>query len=464
MRRYIILLLFSSLFILTGCNDFTNAEKVKAPKNKLIPIKGIYRVENSDYIKDDLMGRSFVFKEDEFWDGVDRFNNITYKIKLVDMSEYLLYGYKIQNNINKGREVEVVSVLSGGNFLYDFIKVDSENIMVIYNNKLYRLKKTNDESFNISSWKRSIPNLKKYEQNFKDTALYFSIRHEDEEKTVYKTYYIGVSNGEINEIYCTNDIFLPRKSGFWRISMDDYKIKVENISKGQEKVESRKEKIEVMHVNEMNKIKIDYVGNDYMALEEKQGNVDVLKIVPVDNPMQNKGVNISDLLGQEYKSLFEDVRKKILKDIRGTVLREDLKYENIGLMRKNGGFWIKGRVNYQTDYTTSYIDFNTGFIPPKKMVAYDNLCVQMKDIKDRVPQAIDAYTSPNKDIAVIVLPKAVEFYKLKNLRLVDKVGEIKLHNQDKIIMVEWSTGNYANLWRESFIKNNSVEIIKEGKQ
>ncbi|GFR36623.1 hypothetical protein [Thermobrachium celere] len=148
--------------------------------------------------------------------------------------------------------------------------------------------------------------------------------------------------------------------------MDDYKIKVENISKGQEKVESRKEKIEVMHVNEMNKIKIDYVGNDYMALEEKQGNVDVLKIVPVDNPMQNKGVNISDLLGQEYKSLFEDVRKKILKDIRGTVLREDLKYENIGLMRKNGGFWIKGRVNYQTDYTTSYIDFNTGFIPPKK--------------------------------------------------------------------------------------------------
>ncbi|GFR36622.1 hypothetical protein [Thermobrachium celere] len=161
MRRYIILLLFSSLFILTGCNDFTNAEKVKAPKNKLIPIKGTYRVESSDYIKDDLMGRSFVFKEDEFWDGVDRFNNITYKIKLVDMSEYLLYGYKIQNNINKGREVEVVSVLSGGNFLYDFIKVDSENIMVIYNNKLYRLKKTNDESFNISSWKRSIPNLKK---------------------------------------------------------------------------------------------------------------------------------------------------------------------------------------------------------------------------------------------------------------------------------------------------------------
>lgn len=137
-KIFILLINIFFLFVLAGCSKISGADKVKPPYNKLIPIKGTYRVETQDKT---LRDREFVFLEDEFSDGNENFNNINYRVKLVDMAEYLLYGYKIENSINKGKEVQIVTVSSSNRFLYDFIKLDENNIILIYNSQLYKLKK-----------------------------------------------------------------------------------------------------------------------------------------------------------------------------------------------------------------------------------------------------------------------------------------------------------------------------------
>ncbi|SHF18484.1 hypothetical protein [Caloramator proteoclasticus] len=460
---FVFIAFFLILANLTGCSNFSSSQKVRAPKNKTIPIKGAYKVEYADDYKDDgLVGRSFVFKEDEFWDGVDRFIGINYKIKIVDMSEYLLNGYKIKN-IDKGKEVQVVSVISNGNFLYDFIKINEELIMLVYNKKVYRLKKTNDE-YDMSSWRRNI-NIFSFKKNSsnKDAAIFIGLRSKNEGKYSYKTYYIGVSNGEIKEMYLADNIFLPRKNGFWKIDIEDSQIKVNNISKGQEKVVNRKEAAFSLKSTSKFNSYIDFVGNDYIAIEEGDGIIGRLKIVPVDNPMQQTGISITDLLGESFRKRFDEQRDSILKELKGEEVNKDLKYENIGVLRRNGFYSLKGRINYKSGDFFSYLDFDTGFFPPSNMVMYDTLCIPMKDIKDKIPQAIDAYTSPNKDIAVIVLPKSIEFYRIKNQKLSEKIGEIKIAKEDKIIMLEWAVGNYSEVWRDNFIKNNSVEVININK-
>lgn len=190
----------------------------------------------------------------------------------------------------------------------------------------------------------------------------------------YKTVYVGAENGNINDIYVADKIFLPRKNGFWRVDVEGQSIRVENITKGQEIVENKKKEEmgirafsdTAFTLNQQKTIKIDYIGNDYLSLEETNGDTGILKIVPVDNPMQDNGISIYDLMGQKYRELFDDIRNNILKEINGTEMHQDIKYQNIGIMRKNGTFLIKGRINYEKNNTIGYMDFNTGFIPPIK--------------------------------------------------------------------------------------------------
>lgn len=467
-RIFKLLIVLLSLMQLTGCSNFTDSQKLKAPTNKNIPIKGTYKLLQKDDKKNiAIENKTFSFKEDEFSDNNDVYKNVKYKIRVVDMAEYLLYGYRIENTINKGKEVKVVSVISNERFLYDFIKVDDENIMLISNGAIHRLVKVKDDYVELPSWKRNFSSLigsskPKYAQG--ETALYLGLRQKEGDKLVYKTIFIGTLNGEVKDIYSTNNIFLPRKNGFWRINLEDNsQIKVENVTKQQSTVENKiNDSIMQSKIMTNKAIKVDYVGNDYMCLEENNGLANVLKVVPVDNPMQEKGVTIGDLLGEKYTQMFDEAREEILKDIKekGDEIYQDIKYQNIGILRKNGRFLLKGRINYQTKQTAAYTDFNTGFIPPLKMVAFDQLTIPMNEIKNEIPQAIDAYTSPNGDIALVILPRSIEIYKIKDLKLSEKQAEIKINKDDKIIMVEWATGAYSSIWKENFIKNNSVDKIK----
>jgi hypothetical protein len=110
------------------------------------------------------------------------------------------------------------------------------------------------------------------------------------------------------------------------------------------------------------------------------------------------------------------------------------------------------------------MDFNLNLIPPSDMVAYDALQVPWTAVKDKLPDAVDIYTSPNKDIAVILTRNKILVYDIVNKTLSDApLAGYKLEDGSSVIMAEWGIGEYAPIWEKSFTKNNvtkQVEAIK----
>ena len=59
-------------------------------------------------------------------------------------------------------------------------------------------------------------------------------------------------------------------------------------------------------------------------------------------------------------------------------------------MRKNGHWFLTGRINYRNDGVLAQKDFDLKIIPPANLIAYDTLALSWHNIKDRVPDALDA--------------------------------------------------------------------------
>lgn len=114
--------------------------------------------------------------------------------------------------------------------------------------------------------------------------------------------------------------------------------------------------------------------------------------------------------------------------------------------------WIfKGRVNYIENSSYLYRDFNINILPTKELISFDELLVPWKEIKSKVPEALDAFTSPNEDIAVILTYGYILIYRIDNGTLSDEpIERIKLNSGEKVVMAEWALGKYSLLWEEQF--------------
>jgi predicted DNA-binding antitoxin AbrB/MazE fold protein len=103
-------------------------------------------------------------------------------------------------------------------------------------------------------------------------------------------------------------------------------------------------------------------------------------------------------------------------------------------------------------------DFNINLMPSSKIILYDTLFIPWTAIKDKVPEAIDAYTSPSKDIALIVTTKYILIYTIENGALSSlPIQKVKLKEGESVIMSEWSTGDYVYNWERCFYKNEVKE-------
>ena len=107
-------------------------------------------------------------------------------------------------------------------------------------------------------------------------------------------------------------------------------------------------------------------------------------------------------------------------------------------------------------------DFQIKNTPPKELIQYDELVIPWNIIKSKIPEAIDAFTSPNEDIVIIITSNEILIYPIvENDILLNELGRIKLNNQDSIIMAEWGLGQYTSLWEEEFLKNGAEKIDKK---
>ena len=89
-------------------------------------------------------------------------------------------------------------------------------------------------------------------------------------------------------------------------------------------------------------------------------------------------------------------------------------------------------------------------IPPPEVVSYNTL-MPWTNVKDKVPRALDVYTSPNKDIAIVFTKSEILIYNIHGNELSSYPREkLKLEKGEIAIMTEWATGQYVESWENTF--------------
>ncbi len=536
------------VILLPGCSNISMPSEIviAPPKNNYLPFEGVWEIVN--YINggfpssnkknvESWIGKKAVFSTYGIKVGDNLWAKTGYKVKRVVAEDYFLFRYGISSIdfTASEKEVSVTTITSGDKFLYDFIGLNDEEALLSIQGSIYMIKKLTkdiDESIikELANMKDEPNDIQMMtEDENKSSGLLLGIRFIKNNSAVmeygYKTLWIAYENSVFHPVLETDNIFLPRKNGFWKVESDRVKEYPLEIVGGSEEKEDRitvfskelreEDKLMVynpyqlsnksmnssgVNLSDKSKLissaaqnannkaqntlfdqfkyiyrKILFIGNDYASMEvtyrdkpsdeKTDQEISIMKVQPVDNITGEHGLKISHIVGEKGLKMLRDSRSSLssgLNSSGGSTMDESFEEENFYMQRKNGHWFLKGRLNYSNNNVFGYYDFNINLIIPYSLVRYDVLAVPWKDIKDRVPDAIDAFTSPNEDLAVIVSDRRLYIYQINEGRLkYEPLAKIKLEKGDSVIMAEWATGKYVDNWEDTFMKNDCKRVICE---
>jgi hypothetical protein len=495
--------LFWILFVvllLSGCAAPAGdtAGKIIAPVNIVSPLEGKWvvtadlRVDATHTSNKVWKGKMAQFTQDAASLGDYVWHTPTFKIKKVNSQAYLLAKYVSMpvDLVFNSSEVEVVTVSTADNFLGEFMKIDDRHaVAFVQNNALYleKVLDTVDPSLNT---KVSVPGkttpVKTEVGGVSGVLLGLKTPGKSDGKSdssySYRTLWIATDNGQLHPVLEGKDIFIPRQSGFWQLKVRRAQDgnKVEDVIFAYD-ISTKDPEMQPLKLNAarwLNKEgtlarSIDYISNDYVTVENNGSgtliaegsawNDQRLQVLPLDNIAGLEGIKISELVGDNSSLVFKSARDQVQQAIVNGDSKEigtgDAE-QNFGLVRKNAHWFFQGRINYSSADKPGYVDFNVNIVPPTKLVSYDTLYLSWQNIKDRVPEAVDAYTSPNGDVAIVVAKGQLYVYTLKGGKLDgEPLTKLKLNEGETVVMSDWATtGLYVDNWEKSFSANGAAEI------
>ncbi|MDR3585902.1 MAG: hypothetical protein P4L59_11355 [Desulfosporosinus sp.] len=492
-KVYKVLLVGLITLLLGGCANlsWTTAGRFIPPAYTLCPLEGKWTViedlqtsGNSGGSQQNWVGDSAQFSCKVAMLGDYVWSNPTYKIKKVNSRDYLMTKYLNLSNtlIPDSKEVSVVTVSSAENFLSEFMKIDDTKVIAFVQNKALYLQKVSDQvdssfaAVNLNDFKTND------QSNPRTSGVLVGLKIPSEsdgnggqnDDFTYQTLWLASDDKKLHPILTGNDIFFPRSSGFWELQVRNLQVgaKAENLLTANDV--STKIPISQPRSAAINQLQagkgifkriIDYVGNDYVAVENVADGTNHLQVLPVDKISAPEGIKLSDLLGNSGLTAFNSARTQASLALynQGITVLDDAGFEqNFGLTRKNGHWYLRGRINYQEGTTPNYRDFNVNSIPPAKLIFYDTLCLSWQNIKDRVPEAVDAFSSPNRDIALVITKTKLYVYACNAGQLdSEPLAKIGLKEGETVIMAEWATGFYVDNWEKAFLANGAQVMTKE---
>lgn len=490
-RKYLFLILLTIL-LLTGCGRVTDdvSRRIVAPATTQIPINGVWNIVKGLGIPQksqagiEWIGKQLNFSSERVVIGDYTLRNAGFKIRSVNADDYFLFNHKSLGNEIKFPKMDtnVVTLTETNNFYCELIVLNENTIILEINNydllaeKVTAKKNTSKESMDQSTSTEA--RMFTMAEDRKSGVL-LGIRtplgtsskqsNKKDETYSYRTIWVAASNNSLHPIVEKANIIFPRKSGFWEIKVSRQnnngnlkdEIEKHNISMNlkNEKMFSMMAKASIVD-NSIDENRINYLGNDYISIESKHSDntqsISKLVIVPVDSLPNLKPVKLSELIGIESGELAKKSTDIGLKQLKAKGLAEKAiasagLMENIGLVRNSGHWFFNGRINYFAGSEIRAFDYRINVIPPQNLIFYDELYVKWTDVKSAVPDAIDVFTSPERDIAIVVSKKGkLLVYGIKNGTLKkDPLQTIVLKKGERIIMAEWATGSYVDNWEKT---------------
>ena len=476
-KKFMMILILIFLLLFGGCAESSGASagKIIPPSNQACPLGGRWTVlqelgpgentglgENAEDAEQKWIGTDVQINADAIALGGQVWNHLSYKIKRVNADDYLMTRYISFNDISlpESQAVDVITVYAASNFLGEFMKIDDESMISFIQDKALLMSKVSNQADIIlggSDTKEQDENLTGTEGT---SGILLGLKIPSNGGYTYQTLWIAADHQQLRPVLASEKLFFPRTSGFWelRVRASDHgttgnMLEVRNVA---EKAPEIKGKDTDLPVREASATRtIDYVGNNYVAIEKQVDGINQLQVLPVDNLSSPEEIKVLDLLGEEGSGIYQGAREHAASELRKqgvTSIIKDESGENFGLIRKNGHWFLVGRINYFNGEKHADLNFDLKIIPPSSLIFYDTLVLSWHSIKDRVPDALDAFTSPNKDIAMIKTKNKLLIYQIAAEQLAENpLAEVDLREGTTVIMDEWATGSYVDSWEKSFL-------------
>ena len=224
------------------------------------------------------------------------------------------------------------------------------------------------------------------------------------------------------------------------------------------------ENINILSEGKIIKKEINYITDDYVIMEiesnEKFSDSPVYKVLPIDNILSQEGIELSELFSynvdDSFKTNFETAYLTADSGNKSK-LNKAINYSNYTLKRCNGMWNLYGRISPKI-YGGEPVDFALKMRPSKSLVKYDTLAIPWKVLKGEIPLLVDAFTSPDGTIAIIVTNSEIKGYRIVNGSLAKEIlFSIQLKENEQVIMAEWCENQYIDKWEVAF-KDNSIII------
>jgi hypothetical protein len=482
-KRYCLLFVLILSLALSGCDYFTGtaAGRILPPPVSAHSFEGKWQVidalwhENFSYSEAEDWVDSFVqFAEDAIVFGGLLWDNPSYRIKRVIAETYLEdKNSAIMAPESSSRMADVVTIYASGKYLGEFMKFEETDIIFFVENNQLLLRKVSDSADSMLRETYQEAKSVSPESGYALSGVLIGLKSQTRYGDyAYRTIWIAASQSHIRPILEANNIFFPRMSGFWEC----FSMAVSDgetwgnvlIARSAFTRDPDPRRMEIEGGEEARakpaEIIINYIGNDYVSAEHIEDNENRLVILPIDYMSSPENVKAIDLLGTNGSTSYENARARAiiaLLNEQSDLSISDDHGESFGLLREKGHWKLMGRVNYLSLESKKYSDFDLRVIPPNRLVFYDTLALNWNKIKDRVPDAIDAFTSPDQSFAIVKTKNKLTVYPIDTEQLaVESLGEIEILEDETIVMAEWATAVYVNTWERAFLSYGARESGK----
>lgn len=503
MKVFKLIVLVISSLILSSCTSSGGQvqELIASPKSNIAAVEGKWEVTSSVYKlgnnivdeKSDYIGKEALFHTNAVVLGNEYTKEPSYKLKRVKTTDYLIYKYKtsplslgIQNEY-----INVITILNQEQYFCELLQLDDQTALIFREDGFYKLERKVTK-VSLEEVMRYIDVEESVQQSFGsidpenlNSGILLGLKIQSFDETTelpkwdYNTYWIQMKNREFDGIYSLEDLLLPRKNGFWIVEQDRiiengvvndeiFATSLFNLQKQEkamedlifnfdEKLNSLDTAIERVEPSILKNIV--FVGNDYISVENidiDRGDRRTLQTYAIDNLDDKKPIKLSDLVGDTAINLFTEGARSVISIDDQVVPNE----ENFGLTRRNGYWTLKGRINYKDKDEELFREFNIKAIPPKDMVSYDELAIPFDAVRLAVSDVQDVFSSPNSDFLVVITSSHVVIYSIEGYDVNNSpLARIELPPDSSVVMSEWATDRYPDIWKNEMIKQGAIEVV-----
>ena len=471
-------------FLLIGCGSISDSEEEFNYNNEFFGIwqieeveKNLNKSEKEADESQELLKEVIKINKDGIIVAKKKFENISYKLKVVDENYVISYEDNLTMSffLESNKTVDMISIVHDGRVLCDFFLTDKNNMILIFESIIFRVKKISDdiifndvvdENLSIEENKSNV--REGVMLGIKTPRIIDENGNYTEEK--YRTIWIGYKDGEIASAYEKQNIIFPRMNDIWTLEFKEKSIGDKHYD--YIKSESIKDTdinsgIEIIEIDKDEYKSIKFIANNYIGLEKYcgnnfQGEYSEYQMIPVDKSNSDEGLDISQLHSTEAKEKYKESFEKTINSISDST-KEGLEigkidYSSFTMERSLGKWVLVGKISSKEDGQYG-LNFPLHIATNKNILNHNKLFIPWKTLKGELPLFKDVYTSSLGKLAIVQYRDYLSVYRISNGNIEKTpILTLDIDESDEIIMAEWCTDLYVDQWEKVFL--DGIDLLK----